>query len=64
MRDTLKNYLIKNFNSESFFITNDLGYNVIDNLQKRYKKNFLNIGICEQSAISFSCGISDFYKNT
>ena len=64
MRDALKSYLENKFDSNSFFITNDLGYNVLDKIAEKNKQNFVNIGICEQSAIGFASGVSDYFKNT
>ena len=61
MRSELKNFLENNLKDNNFFITGDLGYNVFDHLIKK-KKNFLNIGICEQSMVSFAAGLSNYYK--
>ncbi len=47
----------------SFLITGDLGYKVLDNIKEKFNENFLNIGICEQSMLSFSSGLSKHYKN-
>jgi len=47
----------------NFLITGDLGFKVLDNIKKNFKENFLNIGICEQSMLSFSAGLSKHYKN-
>ncbi len=63
MRSELKNFLENNLKDNNFFITGDLGYNVFDHLIKK-KKNFLNIGICEQSMVSFTAGLSNYYKYT
>ena len=50
-------------NKKNFLITGDLGFNVLDNIKENFKENFLNIGICEQSMLSFSAGLSKHYKN-
>ena len=47
----------------NFLITGDLGFKVLDNIKKNFVENFLNIGICEQSMLSFSAGLSKHYKN-
>jgi transketolase len=47
-----------------FLITGDLGYGVLDEYRKINNKKFLNIGICEQSMMSFAAGFSSNFKNT
>ena len=47
-----------------FLITGDLGYGVLDEYKKTNYKQFLNIGICEQSMMSFAAGFSSNFKNT
>ena len=47
-----------------FLITGDLGYGVLDEYSKINNKKFLNIGICEQSMMSFAAGFSSNFKNT
>ena len=63
MRNELKLFFEKNINKKNFFITGDLGYNMFDHLLKK-NKNFLNIGVCEQSMISFAAGLSNYYEYT
>tara|TARA_A100001015_G_scaffold311169_1_gene413889 strand:- start:74 stop:973 length:900 start_codon:yes stop_codon:yes gene_type:complete len=63
MRNELKIFFEKNINQRNFFITGDLGYNIFDHLIKK-NKNFLNIGVCEQSMISFAAGLSNYYEYT
>jgi len=37
-------------------IVGDIGYGVFDNFRKEHPKKFFNLGICEQSMISFASG--------
>lgn len=47
-----------------FLITGDLGFGVLDKFRIENKGNFLNIGICEQTMLSFSAGMSQEFQNT
>lgn len=41
-----------------FFITADLGFGVIENFQKRFPKQFLNVGVAEQDMIGIAAGLA------
>ena len=53
-----------NSRSDIFLITGDLGFGVLDEYKKIHTNKYLNIGICEQSMLSFAAGFSSNYKNT
>ncbi len=40
------------------FLTGDLGFNALENLQKALGKRFINVGIAEQSMVSIAAGIA------
>lgn len=40
-----------------FLISGDAGYGVLDTYQKRFPKQYLNLGIAEQNMISFAAGL-------
>ena len=39
-------------------IVGDIGFGIFDEYKQHYRKRFLNIGICEQSMISFASGMA------
>ena len=41
-----------------FLIVGDIGFGIFDEYKDRYRERFLNIGICEQSMISFASGMA------
>ena len=45
-----------------FFITGDLGYGVVDNFQRELPRQFLNVGVTEQSMIGIAAGIASTGK--
>lgn len=46
-------------NDESIIlIVGDLGFNVVEKFQKRFPKQFINAGICEQSMASMAAGMA------
>ena len=46
-------------NDESIvLIVGDLGFNVVEKFQKKYPKQFINAGICEQSMASMAAGMA------
>ena len=46
-------------NDESIIlIVGDLGFNVVEKFQKKYPKQFINAGICEQSMASMAAGMA------
>lgn len=60
MRDrfvkNLINYIKKN--KDTFFITGDLGFGVIDELSKKFPKNIINAGVSEQNMIGVASGLA------
>ena len=40
------------------FITGDLGYNVIENFQKKFPKQFINAGVAEQNMTGMAAGLA------
>ena len=41
-----------------FLIVGDIGFGIFDEYKDRHRERFLNIGICEQSMISFASGMA------
>ena len=39
-------------------IVGDIGYGIFDDFRKEHPKRFINLGICEQSIISFASGLA------
>ena len=39
-------------------IVGDIGYGIFDSFRKEHPKNFINMGICEQSIIGFASGLA------
>ena len=39
-------------------LVGDIGYGIFDDFRKNHPKRFFNMGICEQSLISFASGLS------
>jgi transketolase len=44
-------------NKPPFLLTGDLGYSVLEPFQQTFPANFINVGIMEQSMISFGAGL-------
>jgi transketolase len=60
MRKHFSSY-IENFldqNDDLVFITGDLGYNALENLQGKLGQKFINAGVAEQSMVSVAAGIA------
>ena len=60
MRKEFSNIVEKviNENSSSVFITGDLGYNALENVQKAAQGRFVNAGVAEQNMIGVAAGIA------
>ncbi len=43
---------------EVILISGDIGYGIFDEFKQKYLDRFFNLGICEQSTISFASGIA------
>lgn len=65
MRNELINLINKTLKSKknSYFLTADLGYSVLENLQKDLKKRFINVGISENNMLLLAVGLSEINKN-
>lgn len=60
MRNAFRDHLslkIKK-NKNLFLLVGDIGFGVFEKFAKKYFKNYLNIGICEQNMIGVSLGLS------
>ena len=65
MRNELVNLINKTLKNKknSYFLTADLGYSVLENLQKELKKRFINVGISENNMLLLAVGLSEINKN-
>ena len=65
MRNELINLINKTLKDKknSYFLTADLGYSVLENLQKKLKKRFINVGISENNMLLLAVGLSEINKN-
>jgi transketolase len=65
MRNELINLINKTLKNKknSYFLTADLGYSVLENLQKDLKKRFINVGISENNMLLLAVGLSEVNKN-
>jgi transketolase len=60
MRDAFANAVIKYRNTDdSFFLTGDLGFMALENIQKSFGPRFINAGVAEQNMISVAAGIAN-----
>lgn len=41
-----------------YLLTGDIGYGIFDKFRSCFPKRFINLGICEQSLISFASGLA------
>lgn len=58
MRKTLVQYLIENDDENTYFLTSDVGYNVLEPLREKMGDRFINVGIAEQSMIGIAAGLA------
>jgi transketolase len=58
MRQELIRQLIKKDDKNTYFITADLGFGVLEPLQKKMGDRFINVGIAEQSMIGIAAGLA------
>ena len=54
-----KIYDLMKKNKKIFFLTADMGINLVEKIQKDYPKRYLNVGISEQNLISISAGLAN-----
>ena len=45
-------------NEDIVFITGDLGFNALENLQRKLGDRFINAGVAEQNMVSMAAGIA------
>lgn len=45
-------------NNKTVFITCDLGFNALENIQKRAKDRFINAGVAEQNSVGVAAGLA------
>lgn len=57
MRRTLVEQLIKQDDENTYFLTAGVGYGVLEPLQKKMGKRFIDVGIAEPSMISIAAGL-------
>lgn len=65
MRNEIIDLVNKEFktNKKNFFLTADLGFSVLDNTRKIFKKNFINVGVAETNMILLASGIFEATKS-
>jgi len=61
MRGIILDNLIEKMRSDEsiFFITADMGINLVERIQSEFPKRFLNVGIAEQNAIGVAAGLAN-----
>lgn len=62
MRNKLINLIKNDFKNRNYFLTADLGFSVLEELQKISSKRFLNVGVAENSMFTLAIGISENLK--
>lgn len=45
-------------NKKTIFLTGDLGFMALENIQKKLKKRFINVGVSEQNMIAMAAGLA------
>lgn len=58
MRRTLVNYIIKNDDRNTYFLTAGVGYGLLEPLREKMGDRFIDVGIAEQSMISIAAGLA------
>ncbi len=60
MRDHVIDELVKlaAIDERVFFVTSDLGYNVVEKYRDIYPNRYLNVGIAEQNMCSVAAGLA------
>ena len=60
MRTALRDALleIKEDDDGLYLIVGDIGFGVFEEFEEKYKKDYLNIGICEANMIGMSAGMA------
>lgn len=58
MRNALVKKLIELDNEQTYFLTADVGFNVLEPLQEKMGDRFINVGLAEQSMIGIASGLA------
>lgn len=58
MRKTFVEWMIDHDTPNTYFLTADVGYGVLEPLQEKMKDRFINVGIAEQSMIGIAAGLA------
>jgi transketolase len=58
MRNELVNLVINSKKKDIFFLTADLGYSVLEDLEKKIKKKFINVGVSENNMMLLAVGLA------
>ena len=58
MRKALVKKLIELDNEDTYFLTADVGFGVLEPLQKKMGDRFINVGLAEQSMIGIAAGLA------
>ena len=58
MRRTVTKTLLEILDKDTYFLTADVGFGVLEPLQKKMKDNFINVGVAEQSMIGIASGLA------
>ena len=58
MRKALVKKLIELDNKNTYFLTADVGFGVLESLQKKMGDRFINVGLAEQSMIGIAAGLA------
>jgi len=58
MRNTLVKHIKKKATKDTYFLTADLGFGVLEPLQKKLQNRFINVGIAEQAMIGVASGLA------
>lgn len=63
MRNEIIQLIEKSINKNTYFLTGDLGFSVLENIKIKLKKNFLNMGVSENNMFLVACGLTIESKN-
>ena len=60
MRNAIVNHIYKlmHKNKRIFFLTGDMGINLVEKFEEKFPERFFNLGICEQTLIGAAAGMS------
>lgn len=58
MRTALVDELLKIVDRDTFFLTADLGFGILEPLQEKMQDTFINVGLAEQAMIGIASGLA------